>query len=83
MGRACFADRLETLEARENTERAVEDAALGDGVDVRAREDDRGFWTQGADAGRAEDVARDVHPRFEPGRPQFPEKPRASLLVRR
>src|SRR5438128_12080276 len=48
MGRLRLADRLERLEAGQYAERAVEDAALGDRVDVRAREHRRGVGAERA-----------------------------------
>ena len=81
--RVRLADHLQALEARENAERAVEHAALGDGVDVRAGEDRRSFRRQGPRAEGAEGVARRIDPRREPGGAHLAEQPRARLLVGR
>ena len=81
--RVRLADYLKALEARQNAERAVEHAALGDGVDVRAGEDRRRFRRQGPRAEGTEGVARRIDPRRQPGGTHFPEQPRARFLVRR
>ena len=81
MGRLRLADRLERLEAGQYAERAVEDAALGDRVDVRAREHRRGVGAERAGSDGAEDVARGIHPRLEPCGADLAEEPRPRLLV--
>ena len=60
---AVLGDRLQALEPGEHAERAVEDAALGNRVDVRAGEDDRVLGGEGLGAEAAEGVAGRVDPR--------------------
>ena len=76
-----LADRLERLEPRQHAERAVEDAALGYRVDVRAREDGPAVRGERVDPEGAEDVARAVHPRLEAGGTHLAREPGARLLV--
>src|SRR6266446_590155 len=76
-------DRLERLEPRQDAERAVEDAALGHRVDVRAREHRGGVGPERAESEGAEDVARAVHPRLEPRGGELPREPGARLFVLR
>src|SRR3989454_5664234 len=76
-------DRLERLEPRQDAERAVEDAALGHRVDVRAREHRGSVGPERAESEGAEDVARAVHPRLEPRGGELPREPGARLFVLR
>src|SRR5437667_75383 len=78
-----LADRLERLEPRQDAERAVEDAALGHRVDVRAREHRGSVGPERAESESAEDVARSVHPRLEPRGGELPREPGARLFVLR
>ena len=74
---------MQALEPGHHAKGAVENAALGHGVDVRARQHDGRGGTDPIGAKRAEDVAGGIDPRREPGRFQLAEQPRARLFVRR
>ena len=76
-----LADHLEALQARDDSERAVEHSALGHRVDVGPRQDRRVVTGQGRRAEATEGVASRVHPGCQTRLAHLGEQPRPGLLV--